>query len=60
MLEGIFIAIGVIVLGVPFLLVWWKLADRWADEEHKRFRGARKPEGPAPTVVSRSSVERDG
>ena len=27
----------VIVLSVPVTLAWWKIADRWADEEHRRF-----------------------
>lgn len=43
------------VLGVPATLAWWKVADRWADAEHKRFpvkRASSKPvAGPAPTVV---------
>lgn len=25
-------------LSVPFILVWWRLGDRWADSEHKRFK----------------------
>jgi hypothetical protein len=26
------------ILGVPFVLLWWRLADQWADSEHKRFK----------------------
>lgn len=26
------------ILGVPFTLWWWKIADRWADDEKKRFK----------------------
>ena len=26
-----------VVIGVPFVLWWWKIADRWADDEAKRF-----------------------
>lgn len=25
-------------MGVPFTLWWWRLADKWADAEHKRFK----------------------
>lgn len=28
----------VVVIGIPFTLWWWKLADKWADREHKRFK----------------------
>lgn len=44
-----------VVLGVPGTLLWWKVADKWADAEHKRFplkSDSSKPAaGPAPTVV---------
>lgn len=26
------------LLGVPFILIWWKEMDKWADDEHKRFK----------------------
>jgi len=29
--------VAVVVIGVPFVLLWWKWADRWADSEHRRF-----------------------
>lgn len=34
------IVIGAIVgvLTVVGTVAWWKLADRWVDEEHKRFK----------------------
>ena len=37
------ILLGLIVIigAVPATLWWWKIADRWADGEHKRF--ATKP-----------------
>lgn len=38
------------VLGVPFTLWWWKIADRWADAEHKRFKPKPKPKGNAVVV----------
>lgn len=43
--------IGVIVLvvvgGTAFTLWWWRIADRWADSEHKRF---------APKIDTREKV----
>lgn len=27
-----------LVTGTVFTLYWWKVADKWADAEHKRFR----------------------
>jgi len=56
MTGAIIWAAAVLVLGVPFVLVWWRIADRWADDEHKRFKA--KHTGPGPTVVNRSAVER--
>ncbi|MCL4740781.1 MAG: hypothetical protein KJZ54_01105 [Phycisphaerales bacterium] len=51
MTEIIVTTVVVAVLGVPFILLWWKIADQWADEEHKRFGRTKAPEGPAPRVV---------
>ncbi len=25
-------------VGIGFVLLWWKQADKWADAEHKRFK----------------------
>ncbi|MGD9789900.1 MAG: hypothetical protein AB7Q00_03450 [Phycisphaerales bacterium] len=37
--TSIVVIVGLILLlGVPFTLWWWKLADKWADAEHRRFR----------------------
>ena len=58
MIPGLIWAAVVLVFGVPFVLIWWRLADNWADDEHKRFK-ARRDEGPEPTVVRRSDVEGD-
>lgn len=30
--------IGIAVLGPVFTLLWWKMADKWADAEHRRFK----------------------
>ncbi len=45
-----------LVAGSVFVLIWWRLADRWAEDEHKRFK-PREDGGPAPKVVRRSDVE---
>ncbi len=51
-----------VVLGVPATLLWWKVADKWADAEHKRFptkpASSRPAAGPAPTVVDLESETR--
>ncbi len=51
MTEIIVTTVVIAVLGVPFILLWWKIADQWADEEHRRFGRTKPPEGPAPRVV---------
>jgi hypothetical protein len=55
MTGAIIWGVVVLALGIPFVLVWWRIADRWADDEHKRFRS--KQEGAGPTVVRRADVE---
>jgi len=37
-IEMIIVMVLVVVIGVPFTLWWWRIADRWADAEHKRFK----------------------
>jgi len=37
------VMIVVVALTIPFLLLWWRAADRWADAEHKRFKPRNKP-----------------
>lgn len=43
------IAIG--VLGVPFILIWWRDMDRWANAEHKRFKPKPPPKDEERIVV---------
>lgn len=48
----------VIVGAVPATLWWWKIADRWADAEHKRFAPrARKDPAAGARVVRRDTIE---
>ncbi len=59
MIPAIIWGVVTLIGGSAFVLVWWRLADNWADDEHKRFKKVRD-EGPEPTVVKRSDVEGDG
>lgn len=38
MVEMSIVIVLIVVLGIPFTLWWWKQADKWADEEHRRFK----------------------
>ncbi len=42
---GVMIAVIVLILvgGTAFTLWWWRIADRWADSEHKRFKVKQDP-----------------
>lgn len=48
----IVIMVLVVFVGVPFTLWWWKLADKWMDAEHKRFKPP--PEDTRERVVVKS------
>ncbi len=39
-------------VGIGFVLLWWKQADKWADGEHKRFKT--KDDSSTPRVVVKS------
>ncbi len=56
--RGIMIGVIAILLvgGVVFTLWWWKLADKWASAENRRFRkqglrGGPAGEGPTRVVI---------
>lgn len=34
----VIVLVLIFAVGIPFTLWWWKMADRWADAEHKRFK----------------------
>ena len=41
-----------VLIGVPGTLLWWRIADKWADSEHKRFPEKPTPsDRPAPTAT---------
>lgn len=50
MTGALIVAALVLIVGIPFTLIWWRIADNWADEEHKRFK-TKAPTGPGPRVV---------
>lgn len=50
--EIIIVSAVTLVLGFFGTLWWWKLADRWVSEEHKRFKTKPKsPEGSNVVVI---------
>lgn len=51
----------VITVGaVFFTLAWWKLADKWADAEHKRFGGSKKGDGKEHVVIKGFNPKQPG
>lgn len=44
----IILGIVIIIGAVPATLWWWRIADRWADSEHKRFKPKEKSRDPNP------------
>jgi hypothetical protein len=54
MLGWIIFALVLAVVGGVLTIVWWRVGDIWADEEHKRFRGGDDepdPQHAGPMVV---------
>ncbi len=49
----IIVLVIVAVGGVFITLSWWKIADRWADAEHKRFE---KPDDDTKTGETQAPV----
>lgn len=47
--EILIFSVITVVFGVFGTLAWWKLADRWVSEEHRRFKS--KPTSPTPGIV---------
>ncbi len=55
-IELIVISAVVGVLTVVGTLAWWKLADNWVDDEHKRFK-PRKPTARAGKPAEQKSAD---
>lgn len=49
------VVVVILVGALVFTLAWWKIADRWADSEHKRF-GRGKSAEPVERVVIKKST----
>ncbi len=45
------------LLGVPFILIWWREMDKWADDEHKRFKPKTKNEPERIVLLSSSKPQ---
>lgn len=56
--EILVISAALLVLSVVSILIWWKLADQWVDEEHKRFKTpAQNPDQSAKIVIRRDEPD---
>lgn len=55
-MDGIALVItllAIIILGPIITLMWWKIADQWADSEQRRFNRKPPPEPPKDRIVVR-------
>ena len=52
MSVGEWAVVAIVLVGaLVFTLLWWKIGDRWADAEHKRFGRAPKAEESERVVI---------
>ncbi|MBX3322299.1 MAG: hypothetical protein KF757_04860 [Phycisphaeraceae bacterium] len=51
MVPWIVLAIVLSVLGAILTIVWWRVGDQWADEEHRRFKSNHGPDNTTHTVI---------
>ena len=49
----------VVVGAFIFTLAWWKIADRWADSEHKRFGSGKSAEPVERVVIKKTAPDDD-
>jgi hypothetical protein len=59
-MEFLITALVIGVLTVVGTLVWWKIADRWVDDEKKRFKKPARPVDSDRIIVVRDPPERPG
>lgn len=52
------VIIVILVGAVVFTLAWWKIADKWADAEHRRF-GPSGGSAPVERIVIRTPAADD-
>ena len=54
MLGWIIFSVILAIIAAVLTIVWWRVGDIWADEEHKRFRGGddeADPERTGPMII---------
>ena len=48
----VILTVVIAILTAIITLIWWKVGDQWADEEHKKFGSGKDiPKGPPPEVI---------
>ena len=55
MLAALIISGILTLLLIPATLAWWRIADHWADNEHKRFKDSAPAPRKRPRVIARSA-----
>ncbi len=53
------VVLVILVGALIFTLAWWKIADRWADSEHKRFGRGKSAEPVDRVVIKKARVGDD-
>jgi len=53
------VVLVILVGAFIFTLAWWKIADRWADSEHKRFGRGKSAEPVERVVIKKPASEND-
>lgn len=51
MIGWLIFAAVLAVAGTFLTLLWWRIGDQWADEEHKRFHAGREDHDEGARVV---------
>jgi hypothetical protein len=57
MWPWILLAVVLSVVGGVLTLVWWRVGDQWADEEHRRFHAGSSESQAAQVVKDFSKVD---
>ncbi len=54
MVPWIILSLVLCVVGAVLTIIWWRVGDIWADEEHKRFKGSDDSETASGATVIKS------
>ncbi|MEM9166266.1 MAG: hypothetical protein AAGB48_04505 [Planctomycetota bacterium] len=60
LVPAIICGVACIVIGVPFTYYWFRISDRWADEDQKRFHPKQEPDRTDPEIRVIGRDDRDG